>query len=91
MSRAQPVEKSLDTQALFARYDVGWKTRNPDRSYRFTTVNQAGEVSRKDVYVNGAQMGDVFSRPGLGAMRTAGTKFVPQTANSNKESSELTQ
>jgi hypothetical protein len=30
MSRAQPVENSLDTQALFARYDVGWKTRNPD-------------------------------------------------------------
>jgi hypothetical protein len=145
MSRAQLAEKSLDTQALFARYHVGWKTRNPDliaslhsedtifwvhdgaepingreplRRYcvelfaksefgfeegrmffgvdywvlewsmimdlidtsgsSFTariemldvvTVNQAGEVTRKDVYVNGAQRADAFDRAGLSTRR----------------------
>lgn len=145
MSRAQLAEKSLDTQALFARYHVGWKTRNPDliaslhsedaifwvhdgaepikgreplRRYcaelfakspfgfeegrmffgtdywimewagimdlvdtagrPFTariemldvvTVNPAGEVTRKDVYVNGAQRLDAFTRAGLDASR----------------------
>jgi hypothetical protein len=140
MSRAQPAEKSLDTQALFARYHVGWTTRNPDliaslhsadtifwlhdeaapingrealrkhcvdlfTKYRFgleegrmffgadywifewkmilgltdaagkpftakvemldvVTVNPAGEVTRKDVYMNGAQRRDAFSRAG---------------------------
>ena len=140
MSRAQLAEKSLDTQALFARYHVGWTTRNPDliaslhsedtlfwlhdeagpingrdalrkhcielfARYKFgleegrmfygpdywifewkmildladsagkpftarvemldvVTVNQAGEVTRKDVYMNGAQRRDAFSRAG---------------------------
>ncbi|MDZ4368929.1 MAG: nuclear transport factor 2 family protein [Afipia sp.] len=145
MSRAQLAEKSLDTQALFDRYHVGWKTRNPDliaslhsedsifwvhdgaepikgreplRRYcaelfakspfgfeegrmffgndywimewagimdlvdttgkPFTariemldvvTVNPAGEVTRKDVYVNGAQRVHAFTRAGLDASR----------------------
>ena len=145
MSRAQLAEKGLDTQALFDRYHVGWKTRNPDliaslhsedsifwvhdgaepikgreplRRYcaelfakspfgfeegrmffgndywimewagimdlvdttgkPFTariemldvvTVNPAGEVTRKDVYVNGAQRVDAFTRAGLNASR----------------------
>ncbi|MGH6708555.1 MAG: nuclear transport factor 2 family protein [Bradyrhizobium sp.] len=145
MSRAQPAEKSLDTQALFARYHVGWKTRNPDliaslhsedtifwvhdgaesingreplqrycvelfakSAFGFeegrmffgvdywifewsmimnlvdtggspftariemldvVTVNQAGEVTRKDVYVNGAQRADAFDRAGLSTRR----------------------
>ena len=30
------------------------------------TVNPAGEVTRKDVYMNGAQRRDAFSRAGLG-------------------------
>ncbi len=145
MLRAQLAEKGLDTQALFDRYHVGWKTRNPDliaslhsedsifwvhdgaepikgreplRRYcaelfakspfgfeegrmffgndywimewagimdlvdttgkPFTariemldvvTVNPAGEVTRKDVYVNGAQRVDAFTRAGLDASR----------------------
>ena len=143
MSRAQLAEKSLDTQALFDRYHVGWVTRDPDliaslhsddtifwlhdeagpihgrealRKHcvelfgRYTfgfeegrmffgpdywifewsmvldladkdgkpftakvemldvvTVNQAGEVTRKDVYMNGAQRRDAFGRAGLGS------------------------
>lgn len=143
MSSAQLVEKSLDTQALFDRYHVGWVTRNPDliaslhsddtifwlhdgaepihgrealrkhcvelfARYTFgfeegrmffgadywifewkmildltdavgepftakvemldvVTVNKAGEVTRKDVYANGAQRAEAFSRAGLGA------------------------
>ena len=145
MSRAQLAEKSLDTEALFERYHVGWKTRNPDliaslhsedtifwvhdgagpvngreplRQYSaelfarapfgfeegrmffgadywvmewsmvmdlidkagkpFTakvemldvvTVNPAGEVTRKDVYVNGTQRVDALNRAGLSASR----------------------
>lgn len=33
------------------------------------TVNPAGEVTRKDVYVNGAQRADAFTRAGLAASR----------------------
>jgi hypothetical protein len=33
------------------------------------TVNTAGEVTRKDVYVNGAQRGDAFSRAAPQASR----------------------
>ncbi|MES2167554.1 MAG: nuclear transport factor 2 family protein [Pseudomonadota bacterium] len=145
MSRAQLAEKSLDTQALFDRYHVGWKTRNPEmiaslhsedsifwvhdgaepingrdalRRYcaelfatspfgfeegrmffgvdywvmewsavidqvdtagkPFTakvemldvvTVNPAGEVTRKDVYVNGPQRVEAFTRAGLSPSR----------------------
>ncbi|WP_024576893.1 MULTISPECIES: nuclear transport factor 2 family protein [unclassified Afipia] len=145
MSRAQLAEKSLDTEALFERYHVGWKTRNPDLiaslhsedtifwvhdgagpirgrealrqhcvelfdrlEFRFEegrllygsdfwvfewlmvvdltdtggkpftakiemldvfTVNPAGEVTRKDVYVNGTQRVDAFTRAGLSASR----------------------
>ena len=145
MSRAQLAEKSLDTQALFDRYHVGWTTRSPDliasfhsddtvfwlhdgaepvkgrealrrhcvdlfARYKFgfeegrmfygpdywifewkmildlvdtggkpftariemldvVTVNPAGEVTRKDVYVNGTQRADAFVRAGLGASR----------------------
>jgi hypothetical protein len=146
MSRAQLAEKNLDTRALFDRYHVGWKTRNPDliaslhsedtvfwvhdgaepikgrealRQYcanlfatvdfRFEegrmlfgadfwvfewlmiidmvdtagkpftariemldvfTVNQAGEVTSKNVYVNGAQRVEAFTRAGLSASRS---------------------
>jgi hypothetical protein len=145
VSRAQLAEKSVDTQALFDRYHVGWTTRSPDliasfhsedtvfwlhdgqepvkgrealrkhcvelfARYTFgfeegrmffgpdywvfewkmildlkdadgkpfnakvemldvVTVNAAGEVTRKDVYVNGAQRSDAFSRAGLKASR----------------------
>jgi hypothetical protein len=31
------------------------------------TLNQAGEVTRKDVYSNGAQRRDAFSRAGFAA------------------------
>lgn len=143
MSTPQVQKTDLDTQALFARYHVGWKTRSPDliaslhsddtifwlhdgdgpihgrealhkhcvdmfADYRFgleegrmffgasywifewmmvldltdkdgkpftakvemldvVTVNQAGEVTRKDVYINGAQRRDAFSRAGFPA------------------------
>lgn len=143
MLRAQTAEKSLSTQDLFARYHVGWTTRNPDliaslhsldtmfwlhdgeepvhgrealrkhcvglfAKYQFgfedgrmffgpdywifewkmiidlvdtagkaftakiemldvVTANAAGEVTRKDVYVNGVQRGEAFSRAGSGA------------------------
>lgn len=138
MSYAQVAEKSLDTEALFERYHVGWTTRNPDliaslhsedtifwlhdgaepvrgrealrkhcvglferMTFGFeegrmffgpdywifewtmtinvpdadgkpsvariemldvVTVNAAGEVTRKDVYVNGAQRAEAFGR-----------------------------
>lgn len=146
MPTAQLAGKSLDTQALFERYHVGWKTRNPDliaslhsedtifwvhdggepingrellRQYSadlfarapfgfeegrmffgddywimewfmtmdlidkagkpFTakvemldvvTVNPAGEVTRKDVYVNGNQRVEALARAGLSASRS---------------------
>lgn len=141
MSAVQLAGKTLDTEALFHRYHVGWTTRNPDliaslhsgdtlfwlhdgsepvrgrealrkhcvelfARYTFgfeegrmfygadywifewlmvldltdtagkpftakvemldvVTVNPAGEVTRKDVYMNGAQRADAFSRAGL--------------------------
>jgi hypothetical protein len=140
MPEAQLAGSSLDTQALFKRYHVGWVTRNPDliaslhssdtifwlhdeagpvkgrealrkhcvdlfARLRFgleegrmffgadywifewtmvldladtggkpftarvemldiVTVNEAGEGTRKDVYMNGAQRRDAFSRAG---------------------------
>ena len=141
MPRSQLAEKSSDLENLFARYHVGWKTRNPDliaslhsddtifwvhdgsepikgrealrrhclelfAKYEFgfeegrtlfgvdhwvfewsmvmdlvdtnrspftariemldvVTVNDAGEVTRKEVYLNGAQMKAAYSRAGL--------------------------
>ena len=144
MLKRQLTKESNDPATLFARYHVGWKTRNPDliaslhsddtifwvhdgseppikgrealrqycvglfAKYEFgfeegrtlfgadywvfewtmvmdlgdtkgspftariemldvVTVNPAGEVTRKDVYVNGAQRAAAYSRAGLAA------------------------